>query len=202
MDALDLTTVRAATPDDAPSLARLAALTFPLACPPGTSPAAIAEHVATQLSPDRFRAWAASADHELLVAEAPAPTTAATGPAHEPAREVAHGAAREVGYALLVRAAPDDADVARAVGPGEVVELSKIYVHPEAQGSGVASALMAAALDAADRLAPGRPVWLGTNEHNGRAQAFYRKSGFAVVGERTYVVGGEEHSDVVMVHGA
>lgn len=178
--------VRTATPDDAPSLARLAALTFPLACPPGTSPQAIAEHVAVQLSPDRFRAWAASAEHVLLVADA-------------------HGSGRDgrlVGYALLVRAVPDDADVARAVGPGEAVELSKIYVHPEAQGTGVAAALMTAARDAAAALAPGRRVWLGTNVLNARAQAFYRKSGFALVGERTYVVGGEEHSDVVMVHGA
>lgn len=188
MTDLDLTTtrVRPATDDDAPALADLAAVTFPLACPPGASPQAIAEHVATQLSPARFRGWAASAAHALLVAEAAG----------------ADGAVRAVGYALVVREAPGDADVARVVGPGEVVELSKIYVHPDAQGTGVARALMAAALESAAALAPGRTLWLGTNGLNARAQAFYRRSGFAVVGERTYVVGGEEHSDVVMVHGA
>ncbi|MGO1279357.1 MAG: hypothetical protein ACTMIB_11670, partial [Cellulosimicrobium funkei] len=63
------TAVRRATTADAAALADLAALTFPLACPPGTSPDAIAEHVATQLSPDRFRAWAASAAHALLLVE-------------------------------------------------------------------------------------------------------------------------------------
>lgn len=187
MTDLDLSTprVRAATSDDAEALAALAALTFPLACPPGASPEAIAEHVATQLSPDRFRAWAASAAHALLLVEAPG-------------REVESA----VGYALLVRGVPDDADVAEAVGSDEVVELSKIYVHPAAQGTGVASALMVAALDAAAELAPARTVWLGTNGLNARAQAFYRKHGFAVVGDRTYVVGGERHSDVVMVLGA
>jgi diamine N-acetyltransferase len=180
---LDLSTtrVRAATSDDADALAELAALTFPLACPPGSSPEAIAEHVADQLSPERFRSWAASAAHALLLVEASVP------------------AARPLGYALLVLGAPQDADVARAVGHDEVVELSKIYVHPDAQGSGVSSTLMRAALDAAAVLAPGRTVWLGTNGLNARAQAFYRKHGFAVVGDRTYVVGGERHSDVVMV---
>ena len=187
MTDLDLSTtrVRTATSDDAAQLAALAALTFPLACPPGTSPEAIAEHVATQLSPERFRAWAASAAHALLLVEA-----------------AGREGDRAVGYALLVRGVADDPDVAGAVGHGEVVELSKIYVHPDAQGTGVAGTLMVASLDAAAVLAPGRTVWLGTNGLNTRAQAFYRKHGFAVVGDRTYVVGGERHSDVVMVHGA
>ncbi|WP_255372157.1 GNAT family N-acetyltransferase [Cellulosimicrobium sp. CUA-896] len=186
MTHLDLSTtrVRAATSDDAEALAGLAALTFPLACPPGASADAIAAHVATQLSPDRFRAWAASAAHALLVVEEPGPP------------------ARPLGYALLVVGVPDDADVADAVGRDEVVELSKIYVHPDAQGTGVAGALLGAALDAATVLAPGRTLWLGTNGLNARAQAFYRKHGFVLVGERTYVVGGERHSDVVMVHSA
>lgn len=191
----DLTTaphavrVRRATADDAAALADLAAVTFPLACPPGTSPDAIAEHVATQLSPERFRAWAASADGVLLVVEPDGAGPGAAGDA-------------PVGYALLVRGTPDDPGVEAAVGPGAAVELSKIYVHPRAQGTGVASALMRAALDAAPTLGEGLTVWLGTNVLNARAQAFYRKHGFAVVGSRTYVVGGEEHSDVVMVHGA
>jgi diamine N-acetyltransferase len=183
---LDLSTtrVRAATTADADALAALAALTFPLACPPGASPDAIAEHVTTQLSAARFHAWTASATHALLVVEAPGADL------------------RPLGYALVALGVPDDADVADAVGHGEAVELSKIYVHPDAQGTGVAGALMRAALDAATVLAPGRAVWLGTNGLNARAQAFYRKHGFALVGERAYVVGGERHSDVVMVHGA
>ena len=183
--------VRRATPDDAAALADLAAVTFPLACPPGTSPEAIAAHVAAQLSPERFRAWAASAAHVLLLVE----------PAGRPGADALPDAA-PLGYALLVRGEPDDPDVAAAVGPGEAVELSKIYVHAKAQGTGVSGALVRAALDAASALAPDAPVWLGTNGLNARAQAFYRKHGFGTVGSRTYVVGGEEHSDVVMAHGA
>ncbi len=183
--------VRRATTDDAPALAGLAALTFPLACPPGTSPDAIAEHVATQLSPERFRAWAASAAHALLLVE-PARDDVAADASDDP------DTAPLLGYALLVRGVPDDPDVAAAVGAGEAVELSKIYVHPAAQGTGVASVLMTATTGAAARLGPDLPVWLGTNGLNARAQAFYRKHGFDVVGGRTYVVGGETHSDVVM----
>ncbi|MBN0041124.1 GNAT family N-acetyltransferase [Cellulosimicrobium cellulans] len=180
--------VRRATTEDAPALAGLAALTFPLACPPGTSPEAIAEHVATQLSPERFRAWAASAAHALLVVE----------PVPDDVTDDGHEASGLLGYALLARGVPDDPDVAAAVGPGEAVELSKIYVHPAAQGTGAASVLMTATTQAAARLGPRLPVWLGTNVLNARAQAFYRKHGFDVVGRRTYVVGGETHSDVVM----
>ncbi|MBE9927902.1 GNAT family N-acetyltransferase [Cellulosimicrobium cellulans] len=202
------TAVRRATTADAAALADLAAITFPLACPPGTSPDAIAEHVATQLSPDRFRAWAASAAHALLLVEAASPgasagtsrgasagTSAGSVTTDAGSPEAATG---PLGYALLARGVPDDPDVAAAVGPGEAVELSKIYVHPAAQGTGVASVLMTATTGAAALLGPGLPLWLGTNGHNARAQAFYRKHGFAVVGGRTYVVGGETHADVVM----
>ncbi|MET3975859.1 GNAT family N-acetyltransferase [Cellulosimicrobium sp. 4261] len=202
------TAVRRATTADAVALADLAAITFPLACPPGTSPDAIAEHVATQLSPDRFRAWAASAAHALLLVETVASPGDSAGTSAGASAGASAGTATGVGssvaatgplgYALLARGVPDDPDVAAAVGPGEAVELSKIYVHPAAQGTGVASVLMTATTGAAALLGPGLPLWLGTNGHNARAQAFYRKHGFAVVGGRTYVVGGETHADVVM----
>lgn len=176
------TSLRPATPADADRLAALAAVTFPLACPPGSDPAAVAEHIRTQLSPEKFVAWTASAEHALLVAEGP------------------DGAAGDlVGYALLVRGVPDDADIVAVVGDEPTVELSKIYVHPASQGTGVASDLMRAALDAAPALVPDKAVWLGTNGENARAQAFYRKHGFTFAGTRTYVVGGEAHDDVVMV---
>ncbi|MFD6094333.1 GNAT family N-acetyltransferase [Oerskovia sp. NPDC060338] len=195
------TTLRPATPDDAEHLAALAAITFPLACPPGSDPAAVAEHIRTQLSPERFAAWAASADHTLLLAEAADPGEdldgAPDGGSTPPDGTTAGH--RLVGYALLVRAVPADQDIVAVVGDEPTVELSKIYVHPGSQGTGVASDLLRAALDAAPGLVPDRAVWLGTNEENARAQAFYRKHGFEVAGRRTYVVGGESHDDVVMV---
>lgn len=188
--------VRAAHAEEAAELAWLAALTFPLACPAGTPVTTMATHIAARLSPSRFRAWAGSAEHALLVA-------AGTG-------EDAPG--DPLGYALVSFGLPDgdaERDVLHGAtgGEGPYAELSKIYVHPDSQGSGVAGALMeasvaAAAALAADHGCPGAPLWLGTNGENARAQAFYRKHGFDVVGRRTYEVGGVEHDDVVMLRAA
>ncbi len=174
--------VRRATADDAAEAAWLAALTFPLACPAGTLPADMAAHIAHKLTPAHFRAWATSPEHALLV--------------HD-------DGTRLLGYALLVRGAPGgpaEAGALREATGREApyVELSKIYVHPDALGGGVAGTLMRGAVDAAAELGPGLPFWLGTNEANERAQAFYRKSGFEVIGRRTFVVGGVEHDDVVL----
>jgi tRNA (guanine37-N1)-methyltransferase len=70
-------------------------------------------------------------------------------------------------------------------------------VHPDAQGRGVAGTLMTATLDAA-RAAGATGTWLGVNGENQRAQAFYRRSGFAVVGERRFQVGGRVEHDLVL----
>jgi ribosomal protein S18 acetylase RimI-like enzyme len=175
--------VRRAEPAETAEIAWLAALTFPLACPPGTSPATMAAHVATHLTPQHFADWATSSRHGLFVARADG----------------------VVGYALLALGQPDghaEREALAAVTDGPVVELSKIYVHPHHQGDGTADLLMTAAVDDATRLLPGGTLWLGTNGRNGRAQAFYRRHGFDVVGTRTYDVGGVQHDDVAMLHTA
>jgi tRNA (guanine37-N1)-methyltransferase len=41
-------------------------------------------------------------------------------------------------------------------------------------------------------------MWLGVNQRNARAGRFYQKSGFEVVGEKTFMVGPELHHDYVM----
>ena len=73
--------------------------------------------------------------------------------------------------------------VAAAVRHRPTAELSKLYVHPDQHGGGVASALVERALHAAvDEGAVS--VWLGVNIHNARANRFYEKSGFAIVGTK------------------
>ncbi|WP_052367037.1 GNAT family N-acetyltransferase [Paraoerskovia marina] len=168
---------RAATDLDLVPLTALAALTFPLACPPGADPVAVQRHVETELGIDPMAAWIRSPRHELYVVE----------------RDGVHGL---LGYALMSLGPCPVLDTAGR--PLADVELSKIYVHPDAQGAGVASTLLMSALTAGRRLATG-PVWLGTNQENHRAQSFYARGGFDVVGHREYVVGGETHQDVVMV---
>ena len=91
----------------------------------------------------------------------------------------------------------------REVPPGEGVhgphpmELWRFYVDPQFHGRGVAHTLLEAAEDAARRRGA-RTLWLGVWERNLRAQAFYRKQGFAVVGAHTFMLGSDAQRDLVM----
>jgi ribosomal protein S18 acetylase RimI-like enzyme len=65
------------------------------------------------------------------------------------------------------------------------------------QGRGAAGTLMRAVEGAAcGRNAD--TVWLGVWERNLRAQAFYRKHGFAVVGTQVFMMGRDPQRDFVM----
>jgi ribosomal protein S18 acetylase RimI-like enzyme len=76
------------------------------------------------------------------------------------------------------------------------VELSKIYVRESHHGSGVATALMDAAIsEAADSGAAS--VWLGVNQQNVRANRFYEKQGFVLRGTRFFQVGDSTEADYV-----
>jgi GNAT superfamily N-acetyltransferase len=108
---------------------------------------------------------------------------------------------RILGYAILIRGIGTDADVHRAVTVEPAVELSKMYVLPDAHGAGaagVSAALMTAALDRARELGAAA-VWLGVNQENQRAQRFYAKHGFRVSGTKTFRLGEGVESDYVMV---
>ncbi len=165
--------VRQATADDAPALHELAAATFALACPPGTTQPDIDGFVAAHLSVERFAGYLADRSRELFVAV---------------------DAGGLLGYTMLVDEQPKDADVAAALTVRPTVELSKCYVRAGQHGAGVASALMNVTLEAArDRGAAA--VWLGVNQQNGRANRFYEKHGFHVVGTKKFLVGGQWHDD-------
>lgn len=169
-------TVRRAITTDATGLAELAKVTFPLACPPGSAPEAIAEFVAGALSEKRFVEYLADAGRTILVAE---------------------DAGGLCGYTMLVAGDPTDPNVAAAITIRPTIELSKVYVLAGSHGRGVSAPLMAATLDAArEQGAVG--IWLGVNQLNTRALRFYEKSGFRLVGEKTFSLGPELHSDFVM----
>jgi tRNA (guanine37-N1)-methyltransferase len=173
-------TVRPAVPSDAAALADLAAVTFPLACPPEMPREDVDAFVATQLSAQRFAAYLVDADRILLVDDA----------------EGKDGAPL-AGYTMVVLGEPSDADVAQAVRIRPTAELSKCYVLPGQQGRGTARALLDRTMEAAAaRGAAG--LWLGTNAANARAQRFYEKAGFEQVGIRRFQVGGRLENDVVM----
>lgn len=168
--------VRPARSDEADAVAVLAAVTFPLACPPSSTPEDHAAFIAGNLTPAHFAAHLADPDRDVLVADDDGTL---------------------VGYTLLVAGEPYAAEVAAVVPLRPTVELSKCYVLPGRHGGGVAGALMTASLDAA-RARGAAGVWLGVNGENTRAQAFYRRSGFTEVGTRTFQVGTERHHDLVL----
>jgi ribosomal protein S18 acetylase RimI-like enzyme len=168
-------TTRRAGPEDAAELHDIAARTFALACPPGTTDADISAFVSTHLSVERFRDYLADEHRTLLLAEA-------------------DGA--PVGYAMLVAGPIPDADVRAVVDEKTSIELSKFYVALDSHGSGAASTLMAATLEAAAATGA-ETCWLGVNQRNVRAARFYDKSGFTVVGTKRFLVGEQWHDDHV-----
>jgi len=167
--------IRRATPDDAAELARVAAITFPLACPPSTTEQAKAEFIATKLSPEAFATYLASPDHILLLAEADG---------------------RPAGYTMLITGDPGDPDVVAAVTTRPTIELREVYVMPDQHGTGTASTLMAATLDAG-RSTGAASMWLGVNNENVRANRFYEKNGFVIVGAKKFRLGDVDEHDFV-----
>ncbi|MFE5672833.1 GNAT family N-acetyltransferase [Agromyces sp. NPDC056523] len=185
--------IRPAGPADAAALAALAAVTFPLACPPSTTARAISEFIARHLTRDRFAEYLTDRDRTLLVA-------VADDAGDQSWRGELDGTDGLVGWSMLIRTAdgvPADADAAAAVSGRPAVELSKMYAHPAAHGRGVAGELMRVTLAEASR--EGAPVvWLGVNEENARAIRFYEKHGFAIVGSKRFKIGDRWEHDHVL----
>jgi ribosomal protein S18 acetylase RimI-like enzyme len=77
------------------------------------------------------------------------------------------------------------------------IELARLYVGREWFGRGVGAELMRVCIEEARRLGH-LTMWLGVWEHNGRAQAFYRKWEFRVVGEHVFPVGSDPQTDLIM----
>jgi len=101
-----------------------------------------------------------------------------------------------VGYTMLIAGEPDDPDVQDAIRLRPTVALERCYVHPDHHGSGVATLLMEATLEAA-RATGARGVWLGVSEENSRANAFYARHGFEVVGTKRFHIGDAWEQDNV-----
>jgi len=165
--------IRPARPDEAETIAALAARTFHGAFDATNDPVAMAAYVEKSFTAERMRTELADPANQFLLAEA-------------------EGAAEPVGYAKL-RVGKTDPSVQ---GP-RPIEIERIYAEQAAVGTGVGAALMAACLT---RAVEGgyRTVWLGVWELNPRAIAFYERWGFRVVGTHPFVLGEEHQTDLVM----
>ena len=164
-----------ALPADAHHLSALAIETFPLACPPGTTQENIDQFCTAKLSPESFEAYLADPRIRIWFA------------VHEDDL---------LGYVMSVSGEPNDLVIAEAVQVRPTVEISKIYVRANAHGSGVAQELMSVAVENA-RAEGAQSVWLGVNQQNERANTFYQRNGFLVVGERRFQVGDSLEEDFV-----
>jgi ribosomal protein S18 acetylase RimI-like enzyme len=167
--------VRIATAADSATLSELASATFALACPPHTTQEAIADFISKNFTVTNFDGYLADPHRELFLAEADG---------------------EAVGYAMLIMGEPTDANVVASITLHPTCELSKLYVRPGHQGSGVSSALVETAVEYA-RADRREGMWLGVNEENARANAFYEKSGFRKVGVKHFQVGDRLEDDFV-----
>lgn len=164
--------IRTATPADAEPLARFAERTFREAFEADNRPEDMDAYCATAFTTDAMRDFLCDPAISTLVVVADDGAFAA--------------------YAQLRPERPGPgADLARPL------ELWRFYVDKVHHGRGIAGQLMDAVIDLA-RQRGAATVWLGVWEHNTRAQAFYRKSGFVDVGSHTFVLGADVQTDRLM----
>lgn len=77
------------------------------------------------------------------------------------------------------------------------IELNRLYSHQEFLGKGVGQSLMDACFEHAQANSHD-VMWLGVWEYNPRAQRFYEKNGFRVVGSHVFQLGEDAQTDLLM----
>lgn len=176
-----------AQPNEARTVAELAGRLFPHACPPGMEAEDIADFIAKNLSEEHFDHFITDPNHIVLVARVDG---------------------QIAGYSLAIiptpgevhDGAPVDAVIEGTQRDGPLVYLSKMYIEPAWRGTGLFNIFMretlAAIVWAVD--GPEPYVWLGTNVENRRAIRAYKRAGFALVGEREFIVGEQINKDVTL----
>ena len=165
--------IRQAVPEDAKLLTDLAYTTFwdAFAHHPKNAPDDLAYYMRQAFSLEQISAELDDQNSVFLIAEI----------GGEPA-----------GYAKLIY----DSTEPDIIGEWPV-ELSRLYSHQKFLGHGVGQALMDACFDRGKET--GRDVmWLGVWEYNPRAQRFYEKNGFRLVGKHTFLLGSDPQIDLLM----
>jgi len=99
---------------------------------------------------------------------------------------------RPAGYSKLILDSTED-----GIKAERPVELSRLYSQQEYLGRGVGQNLMDACFERS-RQENRDVMWLGVWEYNPRAQRFYEKNGFRVVGKHTFTLGSDSQTDLLM----
>lgn len=170
---MNLLTIREALPADAKLLTDLAYTTFwdAFAHHPKNAPDDLNHYMRQAFSLEQISAELADENSIFLIAEI---------------------GGEAAGYAkLVVECIEAGIDAARPV------ELSRLYAHQKHLGQGIGQSLMDACFDRAKQ--DGHDVmWLGVWEYNPRAQRFYEKNGFRVVGNHVFQLGKDAQTDLLM----
>lgn len=164
--------IRRAKPGDAAALAAFAARVFTETFGPDNRPEDVRTYVASTYGPAQQAGELGDADVVTVLAEC---------------------RGELVGYVQARR------QRAPACVTGQSpIELWRFYVDGSWHGKGLAQDLMTHVHQAARELG-GRTIWLGVDERNARAIAFYAKCGFRDVGAHPFWLGNDRQMDRVMV---
>lgn len=165
--------IREATPDDSRLLTDLSYTTFwdAFAHHPKNAPDDLAHYMRQAFNIDQIGEELKQPQSVFLIAEVDG---------------------KPAGYAKLINGSIEPG--IRAERP---IELSRLYSHQEYIGKGVGQNLMEACFDFG-RSGGHDVMWLGVWEYNPRAQRFYEKNGFRIVGRHTFQLGSDPQTDLLM----
>ncbi|CAN5789146.1 N-acetyltransferase [soil metagenome] len=96
------------------------------------------------------------------------------------------------GYAKLTIGA-----IEKGITADRPIELNRLYSHQNFIGKGVGQTLMDECFDRG-RSEGCDVMWLGVWEYNPRAQRFYEKNGFRIVGKHVFQLGSDPQIDLLM----
>jgi diamine N-acetyltransferase len=168
-----VTSIRKATTDDAELLTRLSFTTFwdAFAHHPKNAPDDLDHYMRQAFSEEQIREELANEKNVFLIAEVD----------EKPA-----------GYSKVVID-----NIEPGITAQRPIELARLYSHQDYIGKGVGQELMDACFALGKEL--GKDVmWLGVWEYNPRAQRFYEKNGFRVVGSHVFQLGEDAQTDLLM----
>ena len=165
--------IRQARPDDAKLLTDLSYTTFwdAFAHHPKNAPEDLNHYMRQAFNEEQIAAELDEKDSIFLIAELDG---------------------KPAGYAKLIVGTTETGITAE-----RPVELNRLYSHQEFLGKGVGQDLMDACFERARRHEHD-VMWLGVWEFNPRAQRFYEKNGFRVVGRHTFQLGSDPQTDLLM----
>lgn len=111
---------------------------------------------------------------------------------------LAHMQGTLVGYAKLRE--PSPLGLPEGQDPAGRLEIERLYVRDDWQGTGLGAALMRGILALAEQLHCAAVV-LGVWEKNDRARAFYQRFGFRQVGQHEFRLGQDVQTDLILRKG-